>query len=296
MKFYLITVLLWMFAVTHLSATTEESSRTDSLRGWEYLAERLEEFGIQRSEIEAVFRHPLIPPFESIPFSVAPRESAALYRDVGTKERISEAKAFLREHHTLFDEAEHRFGVRRSIIAALLLIETRLGSNTGNHLIFYRLARVSAVQTPGNISWNTTRLQQLGETVTEEMVALRGRFLEERFLPQLAALFTVAARDGRSVLDYRGSFAGAFGLPQFLPRSALLYGVDGDSDGTINLFTVPDAIFSTANYLKGHGWNNDLPRDELARVLHAYNPSDAYVEAALRIDETLLRSLRRRQG
>jgi membrane-bound lytic murein transglycosylase B len=52
----------------------------------------------------------------------------------------------------------------------------------------------------------------------------------------------------------RGAMHGEVGQTQFLPKSILLYGVDGDGNGVVNLYSKADALASTANFLKGHGW------------------------------------------
>ena len=58
----------------------------------------------------------------------------------------------------------------------------------------------------------------------------------------------------------KGSYAGAFGLSQFMPSSFREYAVDLDGDGHINLFNTADAIGSIANYFVGRGkWNNRIP-------------------------------------
>jgi membrane-bound lytic murein transglycosylase B len=52
----------------------------------------------------------------------------------------------------------------------------------------------------------------------------------------------------------RGAMHGEVGQTQFLPKNVLLYGVDGNGDGVVNLNVKADALASTANFLKGHGW------------------------------------------
>jgi membrane-bound lytic murein transglycosylase B len=80
---------------------------------------------------------------------------------------------------------------------------------------------------------------------------------------------------------------GAIGWPQFLPSSLVKYGVDGDGDGRIDLYSAEDAIFSTANYLRAYGWREArLPADREA-VIWNYNHSRAYVRAVLEIAEEL---------
>ena len=68
------------------------------------------------------------------------------------------------------------------------------------------------------------------------------------------------SRSGGDPLAVRGSYAGAIGMPQFMPSSIMRYAVDFDGDGRIDLTqSVPDVIGSVANYFKGHGWEAGMP-------------------------------------
>ena len=70
----------------------------------------------------------------------------------------------------------------------------------------------------------------------------------------------LAREENRSPLAYSGSYAGAMGLPQFMPSSRRRFALDFDQDGRIDLATSPvDAIGSVANFLAGHGWERDAP-------------------------------------
>jgi len=72
---------------------------------------------------------------------------------------------------------------------------------------------------------------------------------------------------------------GAFGFPQFLPSSYLVYAIDGDEDGTIDLFNSADAIYSTALYLHEVGWGKS--RKSQFQALYAYNHEKEYVRTVL---------------
>ncbi|MDP3037824.1 MAG: lytic murein transglycosylase, partial [Rhodocyclaceae bacterium] len=80
------------------------------------------------------------------------------------------------------------------------------------------------------------------------------------FRRELEALLLLARDEGRAPDSYMGSFAGAIGLPQFLPSSIRAYAVDFDGNGRIDLTASPaDAIGSAANFLKEHGWESGGP-------------------------------------
>ena len=100
-------------------------------------------------------------------------------------------------------------------------------------------------------------------------------------------MFTIADRLGIDPLSIRGSGAGAFGLAQFLPTSYLSYGVDGDRNGRVSLFSPDDAIASCANYLKAHGWRSGLSHAERREVIWHYNRSDPYIDTVLALASRL---------
>ena len=94
-------------------------------------------------------------------------------------------------------------------------------------------------------------------------------------------------------MNIKGSYGGAFGIPQFLPTSYLKYGVDGNRDGTVSLYDMRDAIHSTAYFLSRHGWKADLTDEAQAEVIWHYNHSDAYVQAVLHLKRAIDQKLRK---
>jgi membrane-bound lytic murein transglycosylase B len=80
------------------------------------------------------------------------------------------------------------------------------------------------------------------------------------FRSELEQLLVLARRDGLALDEVTGSYAGAIGLPQFMPGSVNTYAVDFDGDGRVNLRDSPaDAIGSVANYLSLFGWRRGMP-------------------------------------
>ena len=151
--------------------------------------------------------------------------------------------------------------------------------------------RLAMAAEPANVERNVKRHTKglAGERRREVEVKVRqrARVLEEMFYREVLATFQLAARLDIDPLGIRGSASGAFGLPQFLPSSYLRFAIDGNRDGKVSLFDPADAVASTANYLVAHGWRPDLSRDELERVIWAYNHSDSYIEAVLYLADRL---------
>lgn len=256
-------------------------------RGWEYVAQRLIDNGISEKAVIEFFRAPIIPPFAPIPFAVAPEEAKRIYLSFYSKKNLGLARDFLKLHQGTFSLAENRFGVPREVVAAILLVETQLGRNTGQFLVSNRLARLVGLASPENVEWNYRRLKRSDKNLKLSTVADRAQYLESTFLPELVALFELSEHHEFSLLKLRGSRAGAFGLPQFLPSSFRDYAVDGDGDGHRSLFNTADAIHSVGRYLQAHGWNNGIKDSEKQKVIWHYNRSQAYVDTILALAKRL---------
>ena len=153
--------------------------------------------------------------------------------------RISAGIQFWRTYEAKLNKAEEKYGVPAEIIAAVIGVETIYGRNKGNFSTLSALATLAFDYPPRS--------------------AL--------FMQELEALFLLAREQGKNVLDYRGSYAGALGYPQFLPSSVRLFAEDGDGDGVIDLQNSPeDAIMSVARYLAIHGWQRGGRIVEPARI------------------------------
>lgn len=151
--------------------------------------------------------------------------------------RIRTGVEFWAQHRQALDQAAARYGVPPSIIVAIIGVETVYGRHTGSFSVLDAIATL-AFHYPDPSRPERSQL----------------------FQDQLADLIEL---DYRQVLDARratGSFAGAMGLPQFMPGSLMRYAVDGDGDRHIDLGASPDdAIMSVANFLVEHGWRAGLP-------------------------------------
>jgi len=249
------------------------------------LVERLVTDGVPRSVAERTFADPRIPAFDGLDYSLEPRESAAMYRAYLRPSAVSAARACKRAHWDRFASHAREHGVDPNVVAAILYVETRCGGFTGTHRVLFRVARLAMASERSNVNRNINRHLAAPEgRPSEEVVRLarsRATWLHDTFYPEVRAVFTIADRVGIDPLEIRGSGAGAFGLPQFLPTSYLAYGVDGDSNGRVSLFDPDDAIASCANYLKAHGWRAGLSREARRKVIWHYNRSGPYIDAVL---------------
>jgi membrane-bound lytic murein transglycosylase B len=141
--------------------------------------------------------------------------------------RITGGLDFWKIHAGPLARAEREFGVPAEIIVAIIGVETLYGRNTGRWRVVEALATLAFDYPP------------------------RAKFFRE----ELEAYLLLAREAGFDVFSVRGSYAGAIGIPQFMPGSLRRYAVDFDGDGAIDLRANPaDAIGSVANFLKQHGW------------------------------------------
>lgn len=263
-------------------------SRTKTeVRGWDHLVEVLAQRGGDPVQLARVFQDKRLPWFSDISFSPRPRESHALYRHFKNKDKISAARTFMKKWRRALAASEASYEVSAAVITSILLVETQLGKVTGDHTVLYRLARIAAVSKPENVQWNYERLRTQGEQVTLEELQNRSRYLEDTFAPEILALLEIADRNRIDIFRVKGSIAGAFGYPQFLPSSFLRFGVDADGDGRVSLFSFPDSIASVAHFLNHFGWRKGLTRAQQRAILWNYNKSDAYVDTVLDIADLL---------
>jgi len=202
---------------------------------------------------------------------------------------ISKNVKFINQNSEILNLAELNFDVPKEIIASILFIETRHGEYLGNNNILSVYYSTALCNQNAFIAKNKESLKEGFEGTEEELIALNNK-IEERSrkkskwaIEQLKALAEIEKTSQLSIFDLEGSWAGAFGMSQFLPSSYLSWAVDGDNDGSINLFETTDAIFSVANYLKSNGWGFD--KESQRKAVFHYNNSSAYVDAVFKLAE-----------
>ena len=150
--------------------------------------------------------------------------------------RIRAGVSFWRTYEMDLRRAEARWGVPASVIAGVIGVETIYGRQTGNYRVLDALATLGLDFPKGRSDRSAFFQKELGH------------FLK---------LCSEQNMDPSTVL---GSYAGALGLPQFMPSSVRNFAIDFDGDGRIDLLRSPvDAIGSVAKYLAEHGWRKDMP-------------------------------------
>jgi membrane-bound lytic murein transglycosylase B len=141
--------------------------------------------------------------------------------------RIGAGIEFWTKHRRALERAEQRYGVPAEYIVAIIGVETFYGRNAGRWRVVEALTTLAFDYSP------------------------RAPF----FRSELEHYLLLAREQGKDAFSVRGSYAGAIGIPQFMPSSTRRYAVDFDGNGAVDLRrSAVDAIGSVANFLKEHGW------------------------------------------
>ncbi|HYW02387.1 MAG TPA: lytic murein transglycosylase B [Gammaproteobacteria bacterium] len=194
----------------------------------------VQQHGFQTSRLEHWFRH--VHYRKDILKSIRqPAEKLPWYRYrriFVTSSRIAEGVRFWQRNRALLQRARKEYGVPPQIIVAILGVETRYGSHSGSYPVIDTLATLGFDYPP------------------------RGAY----FRRELEQFLLMARAQDLDPDDIRGSYAGAMGMPQFMPSSYREYAVDFNGDGRKDLWhTHADAIGSIANYFARHGWRKGQP-------------------------------------
>lgn len=171
----------------------------------------------------------------------------------GSSVIVSRGKSIKQKYAGLFAGIEQRFGVPAGPLIAIWGMETGFGGFLGNQNI------LSAVAT---LAYDCRR--------------------SEFFTGHLYGALTMIDR-GMMHPDSRGAAHGEIGQTQFLPGNALQYAVDGDGNGRIDMIgSVADALASTANFLRAHGWQPGAgyqPGQPNFRAIQGWNAASVYQQA-----------------
>jgi len=153
--------------------------------------------------------------------------------------RIRAGVRFWEDNRRTLERAEREFGVPAEIIVGIVGVETIYGQQMGDFRILDALATL-AFDFPES----------------HPRAAERSQY----FRNELEQFLAFHHAEGTSALAPRGSYAGAWGMPQFMPSSLARWGLDYDGDGKVDLArSTEDVIGSVANYFKAFGWNTGMP-------------------------------------
>lgn len=190
-----------------------------------------------------------------------------------TPERLQAGAKFARENETLLSAVEAKTKVDREVIIGILMWESKLGTITGEYRAFNAFtSQLFFIDDASAVALSRKEEKKLLDPAAQQK---RVDTIRERARKNLVALVRQCKAKGMDPLEVKGSWAGALGFPQFMPAS-LRWAEDGDGDGKIDLFTMPDSIASVGRYLSEHGFAKDRKK-----AVWDYNHEDAYVQGVI---------------
>ncbi len=281
------TLLILILMLTVMPPALSLGKETKNLRELAPLKERLINDGFSRDYIETTFDNPEVSfSLKGVSLFFVHSESSLDYDQFVSDKSISNAFKYMEAHKEELQEAEDLYGVDKTVITAIILVETRLGTYLGNRPVINTLSTMAALAEQKN-------KEALWDSLSDSK-----RFTREKFdkkvlnkslwaYNELKSLLQFAQREKIDPVGIKGSYAGAMGISQFMPSNALTLARDGNGDGNVNLFDHADAIHSIANYLKQYGWKPNVNRQKAHKILYKYNHSNYYVDTLLKISDKL---------
>ncbi|WP_291448078.1 lytic murein transglycosylase [Desulfovibrio sp.] len=266
---------------------------------WRPLAERLAADGLAGPRVDALLSTLAATPSQSpmgrkmrelymrrfFPKPPSGKPAPLYYKGVVTEKNARLCREFIAANPQAFALAEARYGVPPAIAVSLLFVETRLGKVLADvpENAFYTLASMAVSRRPQDISdwlprlpgyerhldWFAETMPKRADWAYKEVRALTAHLLHDNADPRALP----------------SSIYGAVGLCQFMPSNIAVYGADGDGDGKVDLFGVPDAVASLSNYLAKHGWKPGISRARQHTLLMAYNHSRTYANTILALSD-----------
>jgi membrane-bound lytic murein transglycosylase B len=200
----------------------------------EFIDEMVGKHQFKRNELVKVFSRAEYLPgvIETITRQTIPKPWSEYRASFVNPERIRLGLKFWNRNQAMLEKATQQYGVPEAIIVAVIGVETIYGQSAGS------FRTLDALTT---LAFDYPR---------------RGEF----FRSELENYLLLAREQQFNLIDIRGSYAGAMGIPQFMPSSYRKYAVDYNGNGKIDLLREPeDAIGSVANYLQAFGWMRDDP-------------------------------------
>jgi len=231
---------LWSFIAVTASAATPYDGRKDVRQ---FIARMVDTHGFVGKDLRTLFSRARFQPAVIAAITPPAEPRARSWQDYRalflTRERIEAGVEFRERQREALARAAELYGVPEEIIVAIIGVETVYGRNTGSYRVIDALATLAFDYPPR----------------------------AEYFRAELEHYLLYARDAGIDTLAQKGSYAGAIGIPQFMPRSYRRYAVDFDGDGKQDLSgSFADAIGSVANFLQAHGWETGQPVAYTAQV------------------------------
>lgn len=214
-----------------------------------------------------------------------PSSTSNIYQKLVNDGAINRIAKFIEENKLILDEVNHQYSIHPEILASLLWVETRHGDYLGTHQVVSVYLSLALADQNDFIEYNLKRNKEKLQPSKKDLVDLKTKLVQRSktkanwAVNELVSIYKNKEKFPMPITQVYGSWAGAFGISQFIPSSFARWAKDGNNDGYYNLFDLQDAIHSAAHYLHKHGYG---PTEELQRKsLYSYNHSNTYVNTIM---------------
>jgi membrane-bound lytic murein transglycosylase B len=214
------------------------------------------------------------------------REVPEVYSQFLTPEQILLSKKFLRENIRTLRKMERNFQVDKEVVVAILLVESKFGENIGKYRVIPTLVSMALMDSPESLENNYRTLKEINPELTYEWLESFARRKASWAYGELKCFLRIIQNEKIDPLEVYGSYAGALGMPQFIPSSYVAFAISEKNLGSW-LLSKEEAILSIGNYLKSHGWKKDFSIQKKRKILWYYNHSEPYVETILRLAQKI---------
>jgi membrane-bound lytic murein transglycosylase B len=251
------------------------------------LQEKLVSEGFEREKIVQIYKSPQV--FfdtKGVSLFFVHREAGLNYSQFPSTLSVVGARIYMKTYEKELLEAEEKYGVERSVITAIILVETKFGQSLGKRQVINTLSTMASLLDANvrNRFW-----EEISGSTTLSLDAFEKKASDKSSWAyrELKALLRYTEREEIDIIKITGSYAGALGIPQFMPSNIIRYATDGNMDGRIDLFEHADAIASIANFLKKCGWYRGIDDEKAKKVIRQYNPSSYYIDTILQVAQML---------
>ncbi|MBU0688366.1 MAG: lytic murein transglycosylase B [Gammaproteobacteria bacterium] len=218
----------------------------------QFIDEMVERHHFKRADLERVFRRAEQRPdvIEAIEKPATLKPWAEYRANFVNPQRIKDGLKFWKKNEIFLNRAQQQFGVPAEYIVAIIGVETMYGKQTG------RFRTLDALTT---LAFDFPR---------------RAPY----FRAELEQYLLLASEQDFNLLAINSSYAGALGIPQFMPSNYRKYALDYNGNGHVDILHEPaDAIGSVGNYFKHYGWRSGEPVTTQVRVAEGSDLGDMMV-------------------
>jgi len=281
-----IFVLCLLFIIT-LSAQNEETATKDFNYNFKLLQDKLVSDGFDRKKLARIYNDGRVNfDTKGVSLFFVHKESNVNYNQYPKALSIAGAKLYMKIYESELFKAKEKYGVEEELITAIILVESKLGKSIGKRPVLNTLSTMASL-------FDVNIRKRFWEYISGSTILTFEKFENKAMRKsnwaynELKSFLIYAEKEKINPLTINGSYAGAVGIPQFVPSNIIRYATDGNMDGSVDLTNHADAIASVANFLSKSGWRQGIEDKKARWVIRQYNPSSYYINTILNLTAKL---------